>query len=79
MVGYVERRLLALHRVLYHGRPEHFLVLPAQGKKRLHEQGEGLALVFGKLRINAGGQRRRLAQVLVVDEFVAVIAQQLRR
>src|SRR5579884_672527 len=55
VVRLVERRLLALHRVLDHRRPEHVLVLAAQGQHRLQQQGEGLALGLGQL----GVQRRR--------------------
>ena len=50
VVGLVERRLLALHRVLDHRRPEHLLVLAAQGQQRFQQQGERLALGLRQLR-----------------------------
>src|SRR6185295_6898515 len=40
VIGLVEGRLLALHGLLDHGAPQHFLVLALQSEHGVHEQGE---------------------------------------
>ena len=56
VVVFVERRLLALHRVLDHRRPQHFLVLAAQGQQRFEQQREGLLLGLRQLRLACRGR-----------------------
>src|SRR4030095_5806796 len=45
-VPLVERRALALHRLLDHRAPEHVLVLAGEGEDRLGEQTEHLLLLL---------------------------------
>jgi hypothetical protein len=75
----VERRLLPLHRVLDHGGEQDFLVLPPQGQQGLDEQPEHLLLGLRELGRHAGHGRRALVQVVVINELVAVVAQQVGR
>src|SRR6185295_8211734 len=46
VVGLVEGRLLALHGLLDHGAPEHFLVLALEGEHRVHQQREDFLLLL---------------------------------
>ena len=45
---------------------------------RLEKELECLAFVFRELRAEVGSERRGLNQVLVVDELIAIVAEQVR-
>src|SRR5262245_2281937 len=75
----IERGLLPLHGVLDHGREEHLLVLAPQGQERVEEQREDLLLVLRELGREAGDSHRRPVEVVVVNELVAVVAQEVGR
>ena len=77
VIALVERRLFALDRVLDHRRPQHLLVFAPQRQQRFEQQFEGLALRLGQLRIQLRNAGIDAAEVLVVDELIAIVAQKL--
>ena len=79
VVGFVERRLEALHRVFNHRRPQTFFVFAAEGRQGFDQEREGLALHLGRLGVEVGDLGVHPFEVLVVDELVAVVAQQVGR